>query len=256
MRILIVRHAEPDYVHDSLTEKGKREAELLGKRLSQIDASAYYVSPLGRARETASYTLRMVGKEAVTLPWLAEFRGYALHPLTDERRIPWNYHTDEWYDHKLLADRDQWTEDPLVCRGDVGRVWDETKKGIDALLRAHGYDRQGGTYRCANNKPETIILFCHFAIGAAILAYLTNLPPLPLWQGFLCLPSAVTTVVTQERRKGEVEFRCVSLGDVSHLLPEKETLSLAGLYPECYNGLDSTDPSEWPDDEKRPFLIG
>ena len=255
MRILIVRHAEPDYVHDSLTEKGKKEAALLGKRLSQIEASAYYVSPLGRAKETASYTLRLVGKEAVTLPWLAEFRGYAVNSETGEKRILWNYHTDEWYDHKQLSDRDRWTDDPLVRCGNVDQIWDETKKGVDALLHTHGYDRQGGSYLCECNKADTIILFCHFAIGMSILAYLTNLPPLPLWQGFLCLPTAVTTVVTQERRKGEVEFRCVNLGDVSHLLQEDHAPSLAGLYPECYNGVDSTEPSAWPDCPGLPVII-
>ena len=28
MRLLIIRHGDPDYVRDSLTEKGRREAEL------------------------------------------------------------------------------------------------------------------------------------------------------------------------------------------------------------------------------------
>lgn len=31
MRILIIRHGDPDYKHDALTEKGRREATLLGK---------------------------------------------------------------------------------------------------------------------------------------------------------------------------------------------------------------------------------
>ena len=33
MRIMIVRHGEPDYDRDSLTEKGWREAEYLSERL-------------------------------------------------------------------------------------------------------------------------------------------------------------------------------------------------------------------------------
>lgn len=33
MRLIIVRHGDPDYVKDSLTEKGWREAELLSDRL-------------------------------------------------------------------------------------------------------------------------------------------------------------------------------------------------------------------------------
>ena len=253
MRILIVRHAEPDYVHDSLTEKGKLEAALLGKRLSQIDASAYYVSPLGRAQETASYTLNLVGKTAVTLPWLAEFRGYTIDS-SGEKRIPWDYHTEEWVDHRQLMEKDFWTDDVLMSGGNVKQIWEETKRGMDVLLHTHGYDRKGGVYLCENNTDETIILFCHYAIGTAILAYLINLPPVPLWQGFLCLPTAVTTVVTQERRKGEADCRCVSLGDVSHLLQGKETPSLAGLFPECYNGIDSTNPWEWPRQSKYPII--
>ena len=255
MRILIVRHAEPDYVHDSLTEKGKRQAALLGKRLSQIEASAYYVSPLGRARETASYTLDLVGRTAITLPWLAEFRGYAISGQTGKKRIPWDYHTDEWVNRKLLTDRDAWTEDTLMRGGTVEQVWNETRKGVDDLLRERGYERKGGVYLCENNGDDTIILFCHYAIGMAILAHLLHLPPVPLWQGFLCLPSAVTTIVTQERRKGEIEFRCVGLGDISHLLEDKEALSLAGLFPERYNGVDSTDPAEWPERDEKSIIF-
>ena len=32
MRILLIRHGDPDYENDTLTEKGCREAELLAKR--------------------------------------------------------------------------------------------------------------------------------------------------------------------------------------------------------------------------------
>ena len=32
MRLIFIRHGDPDYVHDTLTEKGKREAELLAQR--------------------------------------------------------------------------------------------------------------------------------------------------------------------------------------------------------------------------------
>ena len=252
MRILIVRHAEPDYVHDSLTEKGKREALLLGERLSKIPATAYYVSPLGRAKETADYTLRLVGRQAETLPWLAEFRGYTVRD--GKKRIPWDYPTREWYGHKRLLDRDDWLADPLVQGGTVGQVWEETKAGLDALLKKHGYTRQGGVYLCEENRDDTIVIFCHFGIGMAILAHLMNTSPLPLWQSFLCLPSAVTTVVTQERRQGEVEFRCVSLGDIRHLIEGGEPASLAGLFPECYNGVDSTDPSAWPCQPETPII--
>ena len=55
MKLMLIRHAEPDYAVDSLTEKGRREAELLSRRLARIpDISGIYVSPLGRAQDTAA----------------------------------------------------------------------------------------------------------------------------------------------------------------------------------------------------------
>lgn len=33
MRIVFVRHGEPNYTNDTLTEKGRREAELLSQRI-------------------------------------------------------------------------------------------------------------------------------------------------------------------------------------------------------------------------------
>ena len=54
MRLLIVRHGDPDYSIDSLTEKGWKEAEYLSERLSKLDVKDFYVSPLGRAKDTAT----------------------------------------------------------------------------------------------------------------------------------------------------------------------------------------------------------
>ena len=50
MKILIVRHGDPDYSIDSLTEKGWKEAKYLSERLSKMKIDAFYVSPLGRVK--------------------------------------------------------------------------------------------------------------------------------------------------------------------------------------------------------------
>ena len=57
MKLLFVRHGDPDYEHDGLTEKGVREAELLAPRLAALEGvRGCYVSPLGRAKATAAPT--------------------------------------------------------------------------------------------------------------------------------------------------------------------------------------------------------
>ena len=47
MRILLIRHGDPDYVNDTLTEKGRREAALLAKR-AVSQAGATCLRPMSR----------------------------------------------------------------------------------------------------------------------------------------------------------------------------------------------------------------
>ena len=57
MRIVIVRHGDPNYELDTLTETGWKEARLVAERIAKMDVKDFYVSPLGRAQDTASCTL-------------------------------------------------------------------------------------------------------------------------------------------------------------------------------------------------------
>ena len=245
MKLMFVRHAEPWYAIDSLTEKGHREAELLSHRLCKLDVKAFYTSPLGRARETGRYTLEKLGREAKVLPWLAEFRGKSIDPETGAQRIPWDYKPSIWKASKDLRDMDSWLDDPLMAGGDVATCWQETIDGLDALLAEHSYIRDGEIYRAEDNKPETIVLFCHFGITMACLSHLLGITPINLWHCFCAQPSSVTTVISEERVKGEISWRCMQMGDISHLYAADEPYSTAALYPECYTGVDSTNPPEW-----------
>ena len=73
MRLLFIRHGDPDYVHDTLTEKGHREAALLAERAEALQLGKCFVSPLGRAQATAGYSMKKLGRTAKTLGWLQEF---------------------------------------------------------------------------------------------------------------------------------------------------------------------------------------
>lgn len=53
MKLIFIRHAEPDYSIDSLTEKGFYEAQLLAKRTAGWKVTDFYCSPLGRAIRTS-----------------------------------------------------------------------------------------------------------------------------------------------------------------------------------------------------------
>ena len=234
MKILIIRHGEPDYSIDSLTHKGWREAELLSRRLCGMRIDDIYVSPMGRARDTARPTLEKLDRKAEVLDWLHEFRGHVISPNSGERRIPWNLAPQYRTKQPELYDREPWRENGLFRTGDVQEVYETTAAGVDELLARYGYVRDGGIWRCEKNDETTIALFCHFGLGMTILSYLLDVSPAVMWQCFFMPASSVTTLVTEERVKGEVFFKCMQLGDTSHLFAGSEPVSKAGLYREVF----------------------
>ena len=90
MRLILIRHAEPDYSIDSLTEMGWREAKLLAERTKRWKVDEFYCSPLGRAKDTASFTLKECGREAVTCDWMREFDACVVDPETGKNRLSWD----------------------------------------------------------------------------------------------------------------------------------------------------------------------
>ncbi|MBR6548156.1 MAG: histidine phosphatase family protein [Clostridia bacterium] len=243
MKILIIRHAEPDYSIDSLTPKGWREAELLSKRLlSMPPADGYYCSPLGRAIDTSRPTMEQLNIQPTILPWLKEFRATITDPESGEQRIPWDLKPHLWRDDPALLNNETWLEHPLMNSGDtnVAEVFHETCLGLDRLLADHGYIKEGSMYRCNNNREGYLVLFCHMALALAVIGYLTNISPFLLWHGFCLPPSSVTTLVTEERTPGLVSFRCFQAGDTSHLALGNEPPSRMAMFQEVYRGSDHT----------------
>ena len=49
MNILIIRHGEPDYENDSITERGADDARRLAAIIDRYHIDEFYVSPLGQA---------------------------------------------------------------------------------------------------------------------------------------------------------------------------------------------------------------
>jgi probable phosphoglycerate mutase len=72
MVLFVIRHGDPIYDPDTLTPKGMRQAEALGKRFSVNGLDRIYSSPNGRAQETARPTCELLKKEAVILDWTSE----------------------------------------------------------------------------------------------------------------------------------------------------------------------------------------
>ena len=237
MKLLIIRHGDPDYTADSLTPKGHREASLLAERIAPMDIKAYYMSPLGRAQETAGYTLRKAGRTAEVLDWAREF-----DTLIDDgkggRRIAWDWLPADWTAVPEYFDKDKWYTTPIMqaagMEAGVRRVYD----GLDALIGKHGYRREGSLYRAVSPNNDTVALFCHFGVTCVMLSRLLNVSPMILWHGFVSAPASVTTLITEERREGIAYFRTNAFGDISHLYISGEEPAFSGRFCEMFANED------------------
>lgn len=216
MKLLLIRHGDPDYAADSLTEKGRIEAKLLAERIAAMDVKAYYTSPMGRARQTAEYTLEKVGKTSEVLDWAREF-DVMIDDGKGGKCMLWDLLPEDWTKIPEYFDKDKWLDVPIMKDVDMKSRITMVYDGLDDLLERHGYKREGNLYRALNSNEDTIALFCHYGVTCAMLSHLLNVSPMLLWLGVGADPTAVTTLVTEERQKGIATFRMTSFGDVSHL---------------------------------------
>lgn len=236
MKIVFIRHGDPNYELDALTEKGILEAKALIPRIEKINADYYYVSPLGRARQTAQIAMERIDKEAEVKDWLKEFPAVVEH-ICEPNPGPqcWDWMPSDWAKEPSFYDIDHFYDHPVMKKGHVKEIYEDVINHFDALLRKHGYAKNGKTFDVLKANHDTLCFFCHFGIECVLLSYLINVSPMILWHGFVASTSSVTIVNTEERQKGIASFRISHFGDTSHLDASGLEPSFSARFCECYS---------------------
>ena len=237
MRLIFIRHGDPDYSIDSLTEKGWREAELLSKRVCAWNVDKFYCSPLGRAKDTASCTLKKLNRSATEYRFLREFEGHVVNPATGYDHICWDFMPDYWTEMEDMYDRDSWALSDLMktSTNDINKEWTDVCKGIDGILEEFGYIRENRYYRVDESNPKkdsTVVIFCHFGVTMVMMSHLLGISAPVMLHGFFLPPTSVTILNTEERVPGTAYFRCQVMGDVTHLRVGHEPASASGYFAE------------------------
>ena len=174
MRMIFVRHGEPDYTHDCLTEKGRLQAEAAARRLEREGIEEIYASPMGRARETAQCTARRLSLPIQTLDYMHEISWGGEN--IPENGHPWTL--GEW----MIAQEDfdfyasDWRKHPYFCKNAATECFDKVSAGIDGFLSSQGYRHEGSRFFCCAEKEKTVALFSHGGSGACALSHLLALP--------------------------------------------------------------------------------
>ena len=233
MKIVIIRHAEPDYINNTLTEKGFREAKILGEYYKNFESRAIYSSPLPRAKYTAEAFSN--GKPIIIKDWLEEF----WHPiLIDNKEIHnWDFLPSDIEKYPILIENEFLDSDfckPVKMR----ELYDNVIRNFDALLLEHGYERKGSYYKVNKANNDTIVIVCHLGMMSLLMSRLCHIPYTAIAQYFFVAPTGVTTFVSEEREEGIAQFRCREFGNLDHLRRKNEPHSKFGSFKETFDEED------------------
>ncbi|MCR4694311.1 MAG: histidine phosphatase family protein [Pseudobutyrivibrio sp.] len=254
MRLLFIRHGEPNYEKDCLLESGKREAEALAAAIKKYNIDHIYCSPLGRAKETCAIASADLGLPVSYMDWLQEFparvdigqapndlaNAYDEIDIENGKCIPWDMKPTYIGKHPEYMDPIDWKNSELIPCSDMMEKYADAINGIDRLLSDHGYEKDQSytgepVYLAKDSNKDTIAIFCHFGVTCVLLSHLLNISPFALWHGTISLASSVTELVTEEREKGIAKWRMLRFGDTSHLDLAGVNPAFAGRFAETFD---------------------
>lgn len=240
MKLLFIRHGDPNYELDRLTERGHREAELLSERLIKLPIKAIYSSPQGRAYETCMHTAEKLGITPIVLPWIREFPPLINRPDVDHPWIVWDWLPEDWTKEPRFLSADTWMEPEVMANSEVPVLANKVCEGIDGILSEYGYKRVGKVYKTEKGNNDVLVFFCHFGVETLILSHLINASPMVMWHGFCAAPTAVIYCESEERRKGVVSWR-INFGDLSHLPDADSNLNRSARFCGTYENEERHD---------------
>ena len=205
--VYLVRHAEAQgnierlfqgWTDGLLSEKGHRQAELLGDRLNLEEIDGIYVSALKRTQETASYIAKLKNLNMNIRDDLCEING------GEWENVPFDLLPSKW-----PKEYEAWNFKPDIHQMPGGEsmkdVFDRIRTAILSIIE--------------ENKGKSICIVSHGTAIRTFMCYLlgvefTDLVDIPWFEN-----TAVTKFTFEN---GEVEV--LLEGDISHLTKDMSTL--------------------------------
>lgn len=219
MLLYIVRHGEPNYTTDSLTERGWLQAEAVGKRMLDAGIQHIYSSPMGRARQTAEPACRLLGLPCQIEDWAHEIEDERLTPFPDGVLKSVSDVQNALYREKGYIDLpyDRAYEAPGFNACGMQSAVAKIETGGRDFLERLGYKEENGVYRILRRNPDRVALFCHTAMCRSWLSTLLHIPIHLMWAGFTYTHTGVTILEFPNYANGITAPRCLCYSDMSHL---------------------------------------
>lgn len=234
MRLYIVRHGDPDYEHDTITEEGHREAQALSKRFAKTGLTRIYTSPMGRAKATMRYTADRLGLPWAVEDWTHEIGGFDFHESPWGDLTAWDIPSEIMRSSADGDNRETWDWKTELEKLNFEGYLRQLQRKSDDFLGRQGYVREGNRYRITRQSEDKVAVFCHGGFGLTWISCLLNIPLPVMWGGFWMPPTSVTTILFDCRVPGYASPRCIGFADVSHLYAEGLSVLPRGIKANFY----------------------
>ena len=231
MLLFYVRHGDPIYVPDSLTPFGERQAEAVGRLLSNLRIDEIYASTSERAKLTAKPLCEITKKEPTLLDFANEI--YAWNELTLISKVEncqtWLFFAPEmkelFHTPEMLSLGQRWHEHPIFKSEEfkdkdyaagIKRIQD----GADEFIASLGYKRVAdGKYEVINHSDKRVALFAHQGFGLAFLSCIVGIP-YPMFSSHFDICTTGVTVIEFADNGGYSYPRILTLSSAAHLYKE------------------------------------
>jgi len=222
MLLYVIRHADPIYDPDSLTELGHKQAEALSRRLAVNGIDRAFSSPNMRAQMTAQPTCKLLGLEYTIEDWMSEnlaWKDFSCEFEDGSGRYSWTFHRQNSklkYDDTVKSGG-KWYESKYFTKVNAVEGYKRISDCSDDFTERLGYKREDGGYRIIRPNNDRVAAFCHQGFGMIWLSYLLDISPNLFLSSFDVSHSSVTILEFANYEDGYTAPKCLCLSDISHI---------------------------------------
>ena len=218
MVLYYVRHGDPIYDPDSLTELGYEQAEAVSERMVAFAPDEIYASTSNRAILTAKPTCEKLGKEPILLDFANEHYAWAELSANND----WAFREKSVV--KILATEEvrkmghDWYNHPDLLQYNFEKGIKRIDNAVDEWLLCLGYkhDRKNGKYEIVVKNDKKVALFAHAGFGLAFFSSVLDIPYPDFAMRFDTCHTGITVIEFLEY--GDVVLpRVLTLSNDSHL---------------------------------------
>jgi probable phosphoglycerate mutase len=219
MLLYLIRHGDPDYTTDTLTDKGLEQAEAVAERLKNVGIDTIYASSMGRAMQTAEPLCKRLGIPCISQDWARELSDAMLSTYPDGKQkvlaaVP---PACFWEEDSLELNYRQGVLSPPVRSTTMALELPLLERNINVFLEQFGYKKEGAVFRITENNQQRVALFCHAGVIRAICSILLHIPVHTMWSSFDHGHTGVTVLEFRDYGTGLVSPKCLCFSDMSHL---------------------------------------